>query len=289
MQCIGKGKFMQRVNIRSVSSIVAIFFIFTCGDFANAWTIEANYEGQQIGEQCEKWDAKVPTVSDVESFSGSKSCRISINAGSTGWDGWGGIFNHPKKLIKGDEVWVRIRIFMPVGFDYKVTGSGNRLKFVRLHTRNTQNSNFGYIDWLMIHSDYSNKPFGYIYEGEAKWSMYGESVDYPEIGKWESYEFYVKFDDITANNGGQARVRTWKNGKLLANITDRITLKTADAYSEATYFFTWWNAGSPKTQEMYIDDLIVTTERPAMVDEFGNPSISGGDVAPGEPDSVTVN
>lgn len=279
---------MRSVNNTSAGLMVVVLFFATYGVLANAWTIETNYDGQQPGDQCQKWDAKVPVVTDVESFSGSNSCRISINAGSTGWDGWGGIFNHPQNLVKGNEVWVRIRTFMPLEFDYKVTGRGNRLKFLRLHTRDTQNGNFGYIDWYIIHPDYLGKPFGFIYEGEDKWTMFGELGEHPQLGKWETYEYYVKFDNISVDNGGQARIRTWKNGKLLADITDRITLKTADAYSEGTYFFTWWNAGSPKTQEMYIDDLIVTTERPKMVDEFGNPSISGGDIAPGEPGSVQV-
>jgi len=75
-------------------------------------------------------------------------------------------------------------------------------------------------------------------------------------------------------------MRAWKNGVLLRDMTDRVTLKKQGGYADSTYIFTYWNQGSPQTQSMYVDDLLITNERPQNTDASGNPFIGmGGFVA----------
>ena len=90
----------------------------------------------------------------------------------------------------------------------------------------------------------------------------------------------MKFDSISKDNGGNAIVRFWKNGKLLKEITNLTTLANSSAYSESTYIFTYWNGASPQTQQMYIDDLVITSSSPGGVDSNGNKYIGVGSYIP---------
>ena len=212
-------------------------------------------------------------------FSGSKSCRLTINQGDTAFGTWGGIINHPSNVGRGGEIWLRVRTFMPAGFNYNSNGEGNRLKFFRFHTMSNSNSNFGYDDWY-INPKGTNPPFQFIYEGQQIWDSVGTPQNAIVLGTWETYEYYVHLDTVPAGSGGLARVRAWKNGVLIAELNDRITLETTDGYSDRTHLFTYWNGGSPATQAMYVDDVELTTDTPAARDANGNPFIGMGGGAP---------
>jgi len=236
-------------------------------------------------------------VTGNQSSSGSKSCLISINAGETGFGKWGGVINYPSSLGRGDEVWFRVRTYMPAGFNYD---ADPRLKFLRIHTKGSDGSNIGYNDVYIMPSG-SNPPLYWIYEGNVG-SMqgggnvkYGTSADKIQKGVWETYEVYIRFDTApdrtapTVGNGdgdGVGRVKVWKNGKLLLDHGER-TLKQSDAMSGKAHIFTYWNGGSPATQSMYIDDVVLTSDRPAATDANGNAYIGVGNVvveaAPGSP------
>lgn len=254
---------------------------------ANAWTIDQSYDSQALGETCENWGSSQSYVTDLKSYSGGKSCLQHIKAGQTAFGIWGGIINHPSNLKRGDEIWIRVRTFFPAGFNYDSTSEGNRLKFLRVHTMDASNPNYGYDD-LYINPSSNSVPFQFIYEGEQKWTTVGTSADKIQRGTWETYEFYVKFDSVPVDSGGQARVRIWKNGTLLRDITDRQTLKNTVAYADRTHIFTYWNGGSPLTQQMYIDDLVVTSDVPSNVDAFGNRFVGVGVsvAAPNPPNNV---
>jgi len=242
---------------------------------ANSWTINGSYDSQQVGDRCKNWSSTGSVVTDIKSYSGDKSCLQHIDEGKTGFGQWGGIINHPSALKKGDEIWVRIRTFMPSGFNYDSTSGGSRLKFLRVHVRDASSDNLGYNDWY-INPKGGGTPFRFIYEEEQVWSNVGTSDDAIKLGQWETYEYYIKFDNVSVDNGRQARVRFWKNGELLNDITDRMTLKNSSAYSDRTHVFTYWNGGSPATQDMYVDDLVITSDTPGKRDANGNPYIGVG-------------
>ena len=87
---------------------------------------------------------------------------------------------------------------------------------------------------------------------------------------------YAKFDTVPADSGGQARVRTWKNGKLMGDLTNRPTMNNAGDTVESAMVFSYWNGTSPATQELYFDDLVATNVRPSAKDNAGNPYIGVG-------------
>jgi len=269
-----------KFNLIKYLQVVSLSLFCSSG---HAWTIEENFDAQGVGNRCGSlWiGAGSPSanavVTNLESSSGSNACKFWIQQNSKG--PYGGGLNHPSPLAKGDEVWLRLRVFMPNGYDYTAPGEGENLKFLRFRTiAASDRSNHGYDDWYLLSKKHgSGKPFGYIYEGYLAWTYFGSDSDVIQLGKWETYEFNIKFDNTSVNNGGKARVRTWKNGDLLADITNSPTLKTSDTIVIDTLLFSYWNGGSPATQELYVDDIVLTTDLPSGRDKQGNPYIGVGD------------
>ncbi len=254
---------------------------------ANAWTISQNFDGSSVGSPC-GWDAAGgSTVSGVMAYSGAHSCQLTIPAGSTGWGIWGGVINHPSNVTRGQQLWFRVHTFWPKGMTYNSTGEGDHLKFFRFHTMSSSNSNIGYDD-IYINPQGQNPPFQFIYEGEQVWDYIGSTTgtltaplmggtqEPIQFGVWETYEYYVKFDTVPVTKGGMAEIRFWKNGSLMADMTDRITLASTDAYSDRTHLFTYWNGGAPQAVTMYVDDVVLTTDTPSAKDAAGHPFIGVG-------------
>ena len=120
----------------------------------------------------------------------------------------------------------------------------NDLSFVWTHYKS---------DDIYINPPGSEVPLQFIYEGAHKWTKIGTQQDAIQPDSWECYEYYLKLDDKSVADGGEARVRMWKNGKLLADITDRITLKKPDGYADGAFLFTYWNS-SPWIGQMACDN-----------------------------------
>lgn len=209
-----------------------------------------------------------------------KCVQLNVIAGSEAFGTWGGIISFPQKAYKGETIWFLVHTYMPTGFDYHAYAAGNRLKFLRIHTADSAGKNIGYND-IYFEGVGSVNPLAYIYEGEQRWFKIGGKPHFPVFDQWESYEFAVTLDTVPVSKGGKALIRFWKNGVLLEEIKDRITLKFDNAYADAAYLFTYWNGGAPKTQSMYVDEITVTNKA-TNVDLEGN-SYVGGLIAPVRP------
>jgi hypothetical protein len=196
----------------------------------------------------------------------------------------------PTNLNKGSEIWVRVHTFFPSDFDYNSTSNGSKLKFLRVHTASGDDGrdgscvpkNEGYNDWY-IYPDtqfFGDSPFGFIKECQGKWGNFGSFKNGMSIkkGVWETYEMYIKLDNVSAAQGGGGMVRVWRDDELLGEFNDMQTLMTPKSYADSFLLFTYWNGNAPKTQHMYIDDLVITNEKPSSVDKFGNPRIGRGTI-----------
>ena len=247
---------------------------------AYGWTVELDFEQDTVGQRCPFDDAASRSfVSTSKASNGTKSCEFNVTQGATGFGDWGGIVDLPSNLSTGDEVWIRVKTYWPAGFNYDSTSEGNRLKFIRLHTRSASRDNEGYDDWY-INPKGATQPFRFIFEGEQVWEPFGTASDRIAEETWEIYEFYLKLDSVAVDNGGQARVRVWKNGRLMEEITNRKTLVSSASFADLLYFFTYWNGGAPKTQSMYVDEIVVTSDIPTSTDSNGNPFVGLGEVPP---------
>jgi hypothetical protein len=264
---------------------------------AHSFTLEITGKEAISGEQasspsCERFGEAAFTgaagntlFTDTNHFSHGTGLQLTIEEGMQGFGSLGGIIDFStckdmgsRILRKGDEIWIRARFNFPVGFEFNQIG---RNKFMRLRT-------FRDIDGRKVHEGYNDlyidgqdeehlrspARFHFIFEGEQRWASIGTTEDFFDFGNWTTIEYYLKFDDVPASEGGQARVMVWLDGHLIGETDERKTLRYSESYVEALYFFTWWgNDGSHKTQSFYVDDLVITSETPAERDAFGNPYI----------------
>lgn len=246
---------------------------------AQAWTIHASFDEGEVGKKTERHDgfhgaAGQSTYSDEQKLK-NNSARISIKKGQTGYGHWGGEFRFPEKVYKGSTIWFLVHTYMPEDFDHYAYGEGNRLKFLRIQTLKSNGESRGYND-LYFDRKGAGQPYKWIYEGGSEgWVDVGSLDNPPQKEQWQSYEMAVTLDNVPKNEGGLAQIRIWKNGVLLKEIVDRVTLAKADDYSDRALLFTYWNGGAPKAQHMYVDEITITVDEPGDVDEHGNPYIGG--------------
>lgn len=281
----------MRIWYRVFSFIMLAITMSGFTQISYAWTLSDNFDSGVIGSVVA---AQSPVLngggsksyySNDVSYSGSQSVQYNISGGSTG-GGWGGVSlfnsNGAQPLREGDEVWVRVRTYMPGSFDYT---ANPRLKFLRYHVKQQNGTHIGYADI------YINNNGTYRYINELNNTSYsvgreGNAFDasYPvRKDEWETVVYYIKF---SANN---ARIKFWKevegtviNGKrvggrmkLLFDEGRDLTLVNSTDQVVRFLMFTYWNGGSPKTQHMYMDDFYVSTTDP--------PPELGGLAAPNPP------
>ena len=56
-----------------------------------------------------------------------------------------GSFNFPTELKEGDQVWFRVNVYYPTGWDFDCSGCTEGMKFMRIHTRSSSGANEGYV------------------------------------------------------------------------------------------------------------------------------------------------
>jgi len=274
-----------------------------CAPPSSAFYIDESYDDDTPDEYCgtfweHTWQT---TVTTENAATGTQSCRMAISEGANGWGGGVSFAEHAHSLPKGEELWIRWRMFLPVGYDYGVYGEGDTLKFVRIDFQGgTQRSSFE----LELTREGRTHPLGIIVPHNPCdsysdcWDFFGTTADQPQRGVWETWEMYLKIDDVSVDDGGTGRTIMWKNGELIGNQTKINTINEPEHEIVGVRFFTYWNGGAPRTQHLYFDDLVITNERPAATDAEGHPFIGLGvfepagdagvpDVPPARPDGGT--
>lgn len=260
------------------SSFAVLIALFVLEAKSEDFLIHAHFNDGIVGQKAQTGEsgdafhgaAGQSTYSNEQVLDG-KSAKLSINEGETGFGVWGGEFFYPN-VYRGETIWFSVHTYFPLDFDHYSYGQGNRLKFLRIQTLTPENRNQGYNDFLIDMKGSSN-PFKWIYEGQQIWKDVGLPKDQIVKGKWENYQMAVTFDTVSKNEGGLAEAWIWKNGILLEHITDRITLKNRNDYSNRALLFTYWNGGAPKTQSMYVDEIKITNIKPTTKGNRGFPMI----------------
>lgn len=246
---------------------------------AHAWTVIEDYEDGSLGsrppQNC-RTDCK--NSNDVV-HSGKQSAKLSISQGSVG-KSWGVDFGFPSSLSEGDELWYRAYMYFPSSFDFSSPGSGAKLmrfdsggKWISILFGPKASGN------LKADSEAGGSPF-YNQNASSR-----KSLGNLKKGVWQAIEMYVKF----SSKNGQGKFRVWNDGKLVFEDNSTNTLESAGRKSTRALFGTYWNGGSPKTQSLYLDDIVWTTDRPANKDSKGNAfiGVSGFKAAPSEPKKET--
>ncbi|CBL45927.1 Hypothetical protein HDN1F_23440 [gamma proteobacterium HdN1] len=270
-------------RMRYAFLLLGTVFFSTSSVSASAWTVLKDFNSGSNGSIAQgnsdafSAGAMASVYSKERTFEGGQSAELNITQGSKGEGSWGGIIKFPQRLVKNDSLWVRLRVMMPRDFDFNAYGEGNRLKFLRIPTfEGSSNVDGLFLNWYLL-KDGSAAPYGFIYGAEGVWSLFGSALSVPIRESWDTYEWNITWSDIPAKNGGSARIRAWKNGKRIADISDMKTLATARTTADSLYLFSYWNGGSPKTQKLWVDEITLTTDKPSTKDDAGYPFLGVGE------------
>lgn len=207
-------------------------------------------------------------VSSEQSYSGKFSAKMEIKPDNKGGFGnWGGIIRIEPNIPKGGEVWVSLKAFWPASFEFSASPW---MKFLRFHNQKGDGTNGGYNDLYIDEADSNESVLRCIKEIHDKWEVYDGNPIARDT--WETYEMYLFIDDIPVDEGGNARMRIWRDGELIFDRTDVPTITEAQGVINAFYLFTYWNNENPPDNYMYIDDLIIATDAnpPINKDDDGN-------------------
>lgn len=203
---------------------------------------------------------------------GSAAAELNIGVGQTAWGTWGGAIDLPTPLRKDQEVWVSLEMFIPN--DFEISTNTGSLKFVRLRFKSPEGKHEGSLDNLIRMQNQTSGVMTLLKEDQMLLAHYGErGQDDIPIGQWVRFEMYTYLHNVPKAKGGKALVRAWLNGKLLTEEERVRTISESASYMDGLFLFTYWNGGAPKTQSMYVDNIIITSDTPSNRDKFGNPMI----------------
>jgi hypothetical protein len=228
---------------------------------AGSWVVRADFEGTlgatAVGSDAFTGATKAIISDEVPAVSGSKVAKLSIPANCGGCFGtWGGIIDFPAPLKKGDEVFIKLSVYWPNGFSYN---ANPWLKFLRVKTFQSDGKNGGYND-IYIPNSGDAHAYQFIYEGENVWTRFGNAANKVQFGVWETYEFYIKFDNIPAGASEPPLVKFTKNGEVLSEIRARKTLGNETYTANSFYLFTYWNGDTNPAQHVYVDDITISAK-----------------------------
>lgn len=213
------------------------------------------------------------TASNEQAHRGAQSARMAILSGDGGGFGqWGGILPISPALPKGSEVWVRLWIYWPASFEFSAEPW---MKFLRLHNQTGAGDNGGYNDLYVDQADSTSSVLRTIKEVHDVWAVY----DGPSLPRdaWERYEMYLFIDEQSVDEGGEGRVRIWRDDELIFDRTDVPTITAADGVIDSFFLFTYWNNETPPDNHLFVDDLAIATSAapPPFVDANGHHWIGG--------------
>ena len=246
-------------------SIMSLALIFASGQ-AFAWTKSANFESGSTGSLANgtsgfDYAGSVTTFSSDKSANGSKSAKMVWPKGSEGWTIDHGELNNPQTVTNGQEIWARGYYYFASPWSWSnATGAAGFIKILRIHIANASGGNAGYLSIIANATGQiiaSNEPADYG-------PVTGTKLD---TDAWQCLEIYAKLS--TTN----PVFRIWKNGVLIFEDTVHRTLTSISDYANYNYIMTTWNGGAPQNQTEYVDEFVVTTDRPSQVDIKGNPMI----------------
>lgn len=264
---------------------------------AYAWNMQKNFEDGIVGEIATGSDgltmnAAQATYDKTHVYSGNMALNAQVWAGATAY---GGAINYPSSIGEGDEVWYRARWYFPTSWQFTNTSG---MKIMRIA------GSAGGGDWWDIYIDkdtHQIEPHTDLGTAKVAFNTYkynqspllngphGQHGEPVKIDAWNTYEIYVKF----SADPNKAIIRIWQEGKLVFNCAGVVpTLGSSSNKSDRVLVGNYYNGNAPKTQSAWVDDIVVTSDRPSNSDDYGNPMIgmTNGPMAarPNPPESLNL-
>ena len=271
------------VSMKYINLFLLLLVLLCSATTAKAWTVTDNMDGTGTN------DFFSDKHSTDYTHSNPNSSKFFIGEG----DESVGIFtyNLGSNLYEGDELWVRVYLYAPAGFDWYANPI---TKLLRVTVANSNGTGNGY------HSISATRPGNYGCSGT---SAYGYMVTGSEMnsaqspppicqnkntstpvfltpGQWHHIELYIK---VSATNG---IIRAWHDGILKQEYLYPTipaggyipAIRTTDW--QDNHILGWWNGGASQDQYIYFDDLHATNDVPSAQDVEGNYMIGPGDFEP---------
>jgi len=206
---------------------------------------------------------------------------------------------------KGTEMWIQFWMYSPTALNLNsVSNLGQIIKFLSMqystsadHMRAylanagsyAQGWPIGHAGWWVVLSDgvpkqnctpffpvmfypSNNNPCPDTWDSGSETQLTSSFFD----SQWHSYELYWYFHE-GVNSGIQ---RIWVDGDLEVELRLATLLTSSSVNDKNPFLFHTWNNGVNQTVELYIDDIIITNDRPSSQDEFGNYMIGAGTIIP---------
>jgi len=245
------------------------------------WAVHYSFDDRVLGTVPPGFFAGTPprsgtTVTNEQAKFGTQSARLSIQEGTDGWGSWGGTLVFPRRAVRGETIRVRAFFWIPAEFRTRPPGSSERNKFLRMTTNSLENRPYSN-DLAWNSRPMTNaQPYSWCYEGGGYTDFYRNLGSPIQSNAWESIEWAMVLDNVSMQDGGMARVLVWKNGILVADIQDVITINRVHGWAFQLRFFTYWNDKAPKDEYLYVDEITITTKTPTLTDDAGNPYLGTG-------------
>lgn len=252
---------------------LSIFFVLISPNVFS-WTITSNFESGNTGDLAQGNDGfseafSQSVLSKEYVLEGTQSMKSSITNGSTGFGDWGGLWRLPTALRENDEFWFRVWALFPNGFDFSCNCSEG-VKFMRARTASSSGAHEGYQNYFLSTQ-------GMVVATSVNTNEFYDRYSYPfedirgigdniEEGTWHAYEMYLKL----SGTPGQGIFRAWQDGKLVFEDTNTATLRSSSSKLTQASIWTFWNNNAPKSQSAFVDNVIITSERPSKQDADGN-------------------
>jgi len=268
-------------------SILLAFTLLFFSTSTLAWTLSADFEEGSPGDVGElptkdafhrtaDWSA----ISNTKVLTGKQSGSVTAKKGQTGFGKWGGSLQFPSFPKEGDEIWFRVNVFYPTGWDFSCGGCTQGMKFMRIHTRNSSGGHEGYLDNLikggttggLLVADSEVNGTDFKANNREGGTDLRKNLGTPvQRNQWHTYEMYLKL------SSGKGIYRIWQDGNLIFEDLKTNTLGTSGSSADFMYLYTYWNNGAPRTQTSYVDDIVITTDIPSRKDAHGNAFIGVGE------------
>ncbi len=241
-------------------TILLLILVFASGQ-AFAWTKTVTFENGTNGAIANStsgfdYAGSQTTFSTDRAANGSKSAKMVWTKGSEGWGVTHGEMNYPAPVTNGQEVWVRGYYYFAQPWSWiSNTGEASGIKIMRVAT------DAG--GWHSIFSVWSPNV-------TASNEMAAVQVDtgYPFLtGAWQCLEIYLK---LSPTNG---IMRIWQNGVLVFEDLNHKTISSSGGYVWMSSVMSVWNNGVGQNQTQYVDEFVMTTDRPSQYDSKGNAMI----------------
>jgi hypothetical protein len=242
--------------------------LFASGE-ALAWTVKADFESGTVGAIAKGASGFTDAGSQTVFHSGmsansSKSAKMVWSAGDTGFSNTMGMIDYPD-IGYGSEIWARGYFYFSSPWSWTCSPV---IKILRIHVNRSDGSNLGYLSFFsggsgeILYSNEVSGLAGYTDQGQEE-----RTGAYFTKDAWQCIEIYVKFSNSSPV------VRMWKDGVLIYTATNLPTMGSPGDISNLSYIMSYWNGGVPQNQTQYIDEFIITNERPSQIDSKGNPMI----------------